>query len=223
MIIQFWIWSPKNTRKTPSYPAHFRIAPFGCQRAYCPSSFSLELCLQLCIHKLPKLIALCFLASEFSTSVLSTNVIRRNTHFRLILPRVARPVPTWFSPKPCCPVSPGPQETARTTRLVLTIFDSAWQLSSQRRFSTEQQYQPICTSRHPSSLQSNTCDTSCCVSATAAKSFNSLDNLQAITPDAQLTETVTPEPEAACNSLSLPPPRSHEDTDRRSAVLLADT
>ena len=39
-----------------------RNAAFGCQRADCPSSFLLELCLQLCIHKLPKLIALCFLA-----------------------------------------------------------------------------------------------------------------------------------------------------------------
>ena len=64
--------------------------------------------------------------SESSTPVLSANVLRQNTHFRLVLPRVAchqdivvsfrllsklwrsPPVPTWSSPKPCCPVSPGP-------------------------------------------------------------------------------------------------------------------
>ena len=73
MIIQFWIRSPRNTRKAPSYPAHFRIAAFGCQRAYCPSAFSLELCLQLCIHKLPKLNALCHLA----VGVLNSGVERK--------------------------------------------------------------------------------------------------------------------------------------------------
>ena len=41
------------------------------------------------------------------------------------------------------------------------IFDSAWRLSSQRRISTAQQYQPICTPKHSSSLQSNRCNTSC--------------------------------------------------------------
>ena len=76
--------------------------------------------------------------SESSTSLLSANVLRRNTHFRLVLQRVAchqdivvsfrllsklwrtPPVPTWSSPKPCYPGCPGPQEPARTTRLVLT-------------------------------------------------------------------------------------------------------
>ena len=50
-------------------------------------------------------------------------------------------------------------------------------------------------------------------------SFNSLDRLRAITPDALLTETLAPKPETA----SLPPPRGHEEIDRRSAVLLVDT
>ena len=82
---------------------------------------------------------------------------------------------------------------------------------------------PICTPRHSSSLQLNICNTSWSVLATAAKSFNSLDNLRAITPDALLTESSAQKPETACNSLSLPPPRSHEEIDRRSAVILADT
>ena len=103
------------------------------------------------------------------------------------------------------------------------IFDSAWRLSSQRCISTAQQYQPICTPRRSSSLQSNICNTSCSVLATAAKSFNSLDKLRAITPDALLTETFAPKPETACNSLSLPPPRGQKEIDRRSAVLLTDT
>ena len=38
-----------------------RNAAFGCQRADCPASFLVDLFLQLYIHKLPKLIALCFL------------------------------------------------------------------------------------------------------------------------------------------------------------------
>ena len=50
-------------------------------------------------------------------------------------------------------------------------------------------------------------------------SFNSLDRLRAITPDALLTETLAPKPATA----SLPPPRGHEEIDRRSAVLPADT
>ena len=76
--------------------------------------------------------------SESSTSMLSANVLRRNTHFHLVLQRVARhqdivvsfpllsklwripPVLTWSSPEPCYPVSPGPQETTRASRLVLT-------------------------------------------------------------------------------------------------------
>ena len=53
--------------------------------------------------------------------------------------------------------------------------------------------------------------------------FNSLDNLRAITPDALLTESSAPKPGAACNSLSLPPPRGHKEIDRRCAVIIADT
>ena len=102
------------------------------------------------------------------------------------------PFPTWSSLKPCCPVSPGPQETDRTTRLVLTS-------SIPRSDCPRSGVHRLHSSRHSSSLQSNTCDTSCCISATAAKSFNSLDTLRAITPDALLTETFTPEPETACN------------------------
>ena len=83
------------------------------------------------------------------------------------------------------------------------IFDSAWRLSSQRRTSTAQQYQPTCTPRRSSSHQSNICNTFYSVLATEAKSFNSLDKLRAITPDALLTETFAPKPEPACNSLSL--------------------
>ena len=52
------------------------------------------------------------------------------------------------------------------------------------------------------------CNTSYCVLPFAAKSFNSLDNLRAITPDARLTETSTQEPETACNSLSATAARS---------------
>ena len=82
-------------------------------------------------------------------------------------------------------------------------------------------------SAHPgisSSLQSNTCDTSCCILATEAKSFNSLDNFRAITPDALLTESSTPEPATACNSLSLCHRREVvKEIDRRSAVILTDT
>ena len=136
MIIQFWIWSPRNTGKTPSYPAHFRIAAFGCQRAYCPSSFSLEPCLQLCIHKL---------LSESSTSVLSANVLRRNTYFHFVLQRVC------MSSRHRGQLSVAVEVVTNSSRsdLVFTkaslssgdcsdnstdshIFDSAWRLSSQR-------------------------------------------------------------------------------------------
>ena len=136
MIIQFWIWSPRNRRKTPSFPAHFRIAAFGCQRVYCPSSFSLELCLQPCIHKLPKLIALCFLAvrvlnsgvkrkrasSEHSLSPRSATRCMSSRHRGQLSVGVEAVTNSSrcdlvFS---CCSVSTGPKETARTTRLVLT-------------------------------------------------------------------------------------------------------
>ena len=173
-----------------------------------------ELYLQLCIHKLPKLIALCFLAVR----VLNFGVERKTCFvgtltFTSFCNGLHVIKTSWsafgccrigavtnssssnlvFTKKSHCPVSPGPRDH---------IFDSAWRLSSQRCTSTAQQNQPMCTPRHSSSLRSNTCDTSCCILATAAKSFNSLDNLRAITPDALLTESSTPKPEAACNSHS---------------------
>ena len=107
-----------------------------CRHVDCPSSFSLELCLQLCIHKLPKLTTLCFLAvrvlnfgvehvcfvgtlafASFGLHVIKTSWSAFGCCRSCGEPP---PVPTWSSPKPCCPVSPGPQETARTTRLVFT-------------------------------------------------------------------------------------------------------
>ena len=154
MIIQFWIWSPKNTRKTPSYPAHFRIAAFGCQRAYCPSSFSLELCLQLCIHKLPKLIALCYLAvrvlnsgverkrasSEHSLSPgsamgcmssrhrgqlsVAVGAVTNSSRSDLVFTEALLSCVPWSS-RDCSDNSTGSH-----------IFDSAWRLSAQRRIST---------------------------------------------------------------------------------------
>ena len=126
--------------------------------------------------------------SESLTSVLSENVLRQKTLFRLVLQRVA-------SSRHRGQLSVAVEAVENSTRsdLVLTnallscvpwssrdcsdnsigshIFDSAWRLSSQRRISTAQQHQPICTPRHSSSLQSNICNTSCCVSATAAKVF----------------------------------------------------
>ena len=157
MIIQFWIWSPRNTRKTPSYPAHFRIAAFGCQRADSPSSFSLELCLQLRIHKLPKLIALCFLAVR----VLNSGVERKRASSEHSLsPRsVTRlhviktswsafgccrscgellPFRLGLHQKPCCPVSPGQDLLLVTLRVLGTssvgqlILEVSGLLSSQR-------------------------------------------------------------------------------------------
>ena len=208
-----------------NYPAHFRIAvpvarnslrnaAFGCPRADCPSSFPLELCLQLCIHKLPKLIALCFLAVRVLNFVVKHVCFVGTLSFASFCNGL-QVIKTSWSAFGCCRscggllafrlglhqslavlCPPGPQETARTT------------LSSQRRFSTAQQYQPICTPRHSSSLQSNICSTSWCVSATEAKSFNPLDNLRANTPDALLTETFAPKPETACNSLSATAARS---------------
>ena len=231
MIIPFWIWSPKNTRKTPSYPAHFRIAApvarnalrnaaFGCQRADCPSSFPLELCLQLCVHKLPKLIALCFLAVRvlnfgvehvrfvgtltFASFCNMLHVIKTPRSAFRLLSKLWRtpPVPTWSSPKPCCPVSPGPQETARTTQPVLTSSIPRGDCPRSDVYRLHRNTNRSARPGHSSSLQSNTRDTSCCVSATAAKSFNSLENLRTITPDALLTESSAPKPEAACNSHS---------------------
>ena len=185
MIIQFWIWSPRNTRKTPSYPASASLCLLrGMPCATLHSVVSVYTDLHLsplssacsCASTRCRSSSHCVSwLSESSTSVLSANVLRRNTHFRLILPRVAchqdivfsfrllsklrrtPPIPTWSSPKPCCPVSPGPQETAQ-------IFDSSWRLVLAATFLNDgilYQYQPICTPRHSSSLQSNICDTSC--------------------------------------------------------------
>ena len=158
--------------------------------------------------------------SESSTSVLSANVFRRNTYFHIVLQRV------YMSSRHRGQLSVAVEVVTNSSRsdFVFTkvllsclpwsssdcsdnstgshIFDSAWRLSSQRCVSTAQQYQPICTPRHSSSLQSNFCNTSCSVLATAAESYNSLDNMRAITPDALLTESSAPKPEAACNSLS---------------------
>ena len=154
MIIQFWMWSPRNTRKTPSSQAHFRISAFGYQRAHCPSSFSLELCLQLCIHKLPKLIALCFLAvrvlnysverkrasSEHSLTPRSATGCMSSRHrgelsvavgavtnsslSDLVFTKAALSCVPWSS-RDCSDNSTGSH-----------IFDSAWRLSSQRCVST---------------------------------------------------------------------------------------
>ena len=103
-------------------------SPSACRLSF---TFPLELCLQMCIHKLPKLIALCVLAVRvlnfgvkhvcFVGTLTFASFYDIMDSFRL-LSKLWRtpPVPTWSSPKPCCPVSAGPQETARTTRLVLT-------------------------------------------------------------------------------------------------------
>ena len=94
--------------------------------------------------------------------------------------------------------APGPQETAQTTRLVLT---SSTLRGDCPRSDEHRLHSGTIRSAHPGTRhQSHICDTSCCVSTTAAKSFNSLENLRATTPDALLTETFTPEPEAACNT-----------------------
>ena len=200
MIIQFWIWSPKNTRKTPTSASFHSVVSVHTVLHLSPLSSACSCASTSCRSSshcvTPRL-------SESSTSVLSANVLRRNTHFHLVLQRVAchqdtvvsflllsmlwrtPPVPTWSSPKPHCPVSPGPNETARTTRLVLT---SSIPRGDYPR-SVSKEYQPIRTPKHSSSLQSNTCDTSCSVSDTEAKSLNSSDNLRAITPDALLTRT----------------------------------
>ena len=121
----------------------------------------------------------------------------------------APPVPTWSSPKPCCPVSPGLQETARTTRRVLTSSILRGE-SSQQCFSTAWQYQPICTPRHSSSLQSNIFNTSCSVSTTSNHTRCTVDK----NSRQNLKQPAT---------LSLPPPGGQKEIDRRSAVLLADT
>ena len=131
--------------------------------------------------------------SESSTSVLSTFASSEHS----LSPRSAT---RCMSSRHRGQLSVG-VETAQTTRLALTSSiprGNCPRSDVYRLHSTSRSARP----KHSSSLQSNTCDTSCCISATAAKSFNSLDNLQAITPDALLTETFTPEPEAACNSHS---------------------
>ena len=121
--------------------------------AYCPSFFSLELCLQLCIHKLSKLIALCFLAVR----VLNSNVKRKrasehslssHSATRCMSSRhrgqlsVAVGVVTNSSRSDlvftkallsCVPLSPRDCSDNSTGS---HIFDSAWRLSSQRRIST---------------------------------------------------------------------------------------
>ena len=152
-------------RRTPSYPAHFRIAVpvarnalrnavFNYLRANCPSSFSLELCLQLCIHKLPKLIALRFLAVR----VLNLGVKRKSAASEHSLS--PRSVTGCMSSRHRGQLSVAVEAVANSSRsdLVFTkallfcvpwssrdcsdnstgshIFDSAWRLSSQRRVST---------------------------------------------------------------------------------------
>ena len=111
-----------------------RNAVFGCQRATVPHLSPLSSACS-CTSTSCRSSSHCVSwLSESSTSVLSANVLRRNTLFRLVPQRVAchqdivvsfrllsklwrtPPVPTWS----CCPVSLGPKETARTTRLVLT-------------------------------------------------------------------------------------------------------
>ena len=149
MIIQFWIWSPKNTRKTPKLSSSL---PHHC--ADCPSSFSLELCLQLCIHKLSKLIALCFQAvrvlnfgvkrkrasSEHSLSPRSATgcmssrhrdqlsvaveVVTNSSRSDVVFTKASLSCVPWSS-RDCSDNSTGSH-----------IFDSAWRLSSQRCVST---------------------------------------------------------------------------------------
>ena len=102
--------------------------------------FLLELCLQLCIHKMPKLIALCFLAvrvrnfgverkrsrhrGQFSVTV---EVVTNSSRSDLVFTKALLPCPLVLK------------------RLLgqSHIFDSVWRLSSQRCVSTAQQYQFI--------------------------------------------------------------------------------
>ena len=92
--------------------------------------------------------------SESSTSVLSANVLRRNTHFRLVLPRVAchQDIVVSFSVAVKVVANPSRSDLVFTKASLSCVpwssrdcsdnstgshtFDSAWQLSSQRRIST---------------------------------------------------------------------------------------
>ena len=177
-----WIWSPKKTRKTPSYPAHFRIvvpvaricfAQRSIQLSACRLSiiFSLELCLQLCIHKLPKLIALCFLAVRvLNFDLHQSRAVLCPLVFKKLLGQL-----DWFS--------------HLRFRMVIVLAAAYVDCTA------------VPADLH-AQAQSNICNTSCSVLATEAKSFNSMDNLRAITSDALLTQTFSPELETACNSFS---------------------
>ena len=105
-------------------------------------------------------------------------------------------------------------ETAQTTRLALTSSiprGNCLRSDEYRLHGTSRSARP----KHSSSLQSNTCDTSCCISATAAKSFNFVGQLASnhtrCTVDRDDSRQNLKQPA----TLTLPPPRSRDETDRR--------
>ena len=183
--------------------------------------FPLELCLQLCIHKLPKLNALCFLAVQ----VLNFGVERKRASSEHTLS--PRSVMGCMSSRHRGQLSVAVEAVANSSRsdLVFTkallscapwssrdcsdnstgshIFDYTWQVSSQRRFcrlhsSTSLSAHP--GTRHHSSRTHATRPVAS--QPPQPKSFNSLDNLRAITQDALLTDSSAPKPEISCNSCS---------------------
>ena len=159
MIIRFWIWSSRNTRKTPSYPAHFRIAVPVARKCFAQCCIRLSACrlsfifhLELCASTSCRSSSHCVSwLSESSTSLLSTVASSE----RSLSPRSAT----------CCMSSRHHGQLSVVANcfrydLVFTkallscvpwssrdcsdnstgshIFDTAWRLSSQRRLSTAQ-------------------------------------------------------------------------------------
>ena len=153
MIIRFWIWSSRNTRKTPSYPAHFRIASFCCQRADCPSSFPLSSACSCASTSCRSSSHCVSWLSESSTSLLSTFASSErslsprsatccmSSRHRGQLSVVVEAVANCFRydvvfTKAFLSCVPWSSRDCSDNSTGSHIFDTAWRLSSQRRLST---------------------------------------------------------------------------------------
>ena len=219
MTIQFWIWSPRNTGKTPIYPAHFLqslhsvvsvqniphlshlSSTCSCASTSCRSSSH---CVSWLSESLNFGVERKRASSEHSLSPRFCNglhVIKTSRSAFGCCWIGARdellPFRLRSSPKPHCPVSPGPQETAQTTRLILTSSilrgDCPRSVVHRLHSSTSRSARP--STLHHSSRTQATSPVQLVSDNLRAKSFNS---------DGQLLTSNHPrqKPEAACNSHS---------------------
>ena len=186
-----------------------------CRHVDCPSSFSLELCLQLCIHKLPKLTTLCFLAVRVLNFGVEHVCFVGTLAFASFGLHVIK---TSWSAFGCCRSCGEPlpfrlglhQSLAVLCPLVLKRLLGQLGWFSHLRFRVAIVLAAmyidciaVPVDLHVQTLVTTPVEHMQHVLATEAKSFNSSDKLRAITPDALLTESSAPKPETACNSLSL--------------------